>query len=325
MNTIPLCKFDFLSAHVQDEVAVVVFDNPDKSVNVLSQAVMLQLDKCLDIIARLADDGSIKGVVFSSAKDGVFIAGADISEIQIAQTLPLQKAYEGSASGKRIFARIKKLGIPSVAAINGRTLGGGLELALACEKIIATSSKQTVFGLPETALQIVPGWGGTQRVGARVGFIGALSLVVLRPLIGMINPKLMVWSAHKAYEAGLVDELVIADTHLLPVAIKVALGSQVFAHKLTVWQKMQRAIFDSSASRKLIVNATRPLQLVLENFMPAQFKGVELVASSFDLKEADGMISESCAFAYLVSTPACKKAVARFFAMQEKKKSSKKD
>lgn len=324
MNTLLSCRN--LSIKLEDGVATVCFDDPERKVNLLTQQMLDDIESCVNMLEALTDNGTIRGVIFCSAKSGVFIAGADINEIKIAQTLPYGDALAGSTRGQQLFERIARLPVVTVAAIDGRTLGGGLELALACDKIVSTSSKMTVFGLPETALQIVPGWGGTQRTGKKVGFCAALALVVLRPLMGMLNPRLMTWSAKQAYQAGLVDELVQAPAHLMPVAKKIALGGEVFSYQPGLVEKMKRKVGDSLLCRKLTLMLSSLDELLLGWMLPAQFAAIKLVEKSMNEPLFYGLPAEADTFARLVGGPACKKAVARFFAMQnKKKKSSKKD
>lgn len=318
-------KFNFtgakLSLELKNGIAIVTFNDSEKKVNILSRATMAELDCALDEIVQGVSCAEVVGVIFTSSKENVFIAGADIGEIQLAQGMSYDEVVAGSQIGKRIFKRIATLPVPTVAAVNGRALGGGLELALACDKIVAVNNKMTVFGLPETALQIVPGWGGTVRTPLKVGYFAALSLVVARPLFGMLNPRLMTWGAEKAYYAGLVDELVIAESQLRAVAMKIAAGDIAYAHKPSRLDRAMRQIGDSRTMVGAVTALMRPLKLLLGNFLPAQFAALELLTSA--LEDADSaFVQESHAFATLVATPACRKAVARFFAMQNKKKPS---
>src|SRR5882672_1501309 len=117
-----------------DGIAWVIFDDPDAKVNVLGVATVTQLDKALDGFLKQKP----KAVIFISGKPGIFIAGADIKELE-----KIRDASHGaqlSREGHEIFGKIERLGVPTVAAIDGACLGGGCELALACRYRVATDN-----------------------------------------------------------------------------------------------------------------------------------------------------------------------------------------
>jgi len=133
-------------------------DKTDGSANVLSSEVMLQLDEIL----RSLESSTPRGVVIYSGKQGSFIMGADINEFTGVESTA--HAYEVTRRGQKLFDRIEALPCPTVTAINGYCLGGGLELAMATRYRLALSSKQPILGLPEVQLGLHPGFGGTVRV-----------------------------------------------------------------------------------------------------------------------------------------------------------------
>src|SRR5512138_3691875 len=156
-----------------DGIAVVTFDLPGEKVNKLTAAVMEELDGLLE---RLAADGSVKALVFASGKADTFIAGADIAEIR-----DITDAARGEALSRRgqaVFRRIEEMPFPTVAAIHGACLGGGFELALACDHRVISDDARTVLGLPEVKIGIMPGFGGTQRLPRLAGLINGLDLIV---------------------------------------------------------------------------------------------------------------------------------------------------
>ena len=129
------------------------FDNPDESVNVLSRSVMMDLDFQIQELSKRTD---VQLLVIKSAKKGVFIAGADISEFS--SIITLQTSQEVCSLGQSIFSAISNLPFTTVAAIQGVCLGGGLELALACDFRICSDADKVLIGLPEVNLGIIPGW-----------------------------------------------------------------------------------------------------------------------------------------------------------------------
>ena len=148
-------------------VTTVTIQRPDK-LNALNEQVLTELDAATD---ALADDEDLRLVVFQG-EGRAFIAGADIAAML---DMSPGEADQFGALGHRTLASIEELPVPTIAAVDGFALGGGLEVALACDLIYA--SGRAAFGLPEVSLGIIPGFGGTQRLGRRVGWQRARELV----------------------------------------------------------------------------------------------------------------------------------------------------
>ena len=140
-----------------------------------------------------------RAVVLQSAKDGGFVAGADITEF--ADLTDLEQAYQLVRAGQLVFDRLEALPMPTVAAIHGFALGGGLELALACDYRVGADDGKLSLGLPEVMLGVHPGFGGTVRMPRLVGAPAALDL--------MLTGKSV--RADEALKLGLVDRLVPRD------------------------------------------------------------------------------------------------------------------
>ena len=171
-------------------IATLTFDTPRSAVNVLCFDALYELEQEL---MQLHDDKSIKALFIESAKEHIFIAGADIKEI---------KAFKDSAEtvsklqhGQEIFNRLENLPYPTIAVIDGACLGGGLELAMACDYRIATNEAHTRIGLVEVSLGIIPGLGGTQRLPRLVGFTKSIELITASKRL----------KGDKALKLGLVD------------------------------------------------------------------------------------------------------------------------
>ncbi len=175
-----------------ERLATLTLDKPGASTNVLSKAVLLELN---DHLARLEADPP-KALVVRSGKASGFIAGADINEFTTLSTV--QQAFDLIRSGQQVLDRLAALPCPTVAAINGFALGGGLELALACRYRVAADDDKVSLGLPEVQLGIHPGFGGTVRTVRLIGAQAALDL--------MLTGKPV--RAGKALALGLVDRVV---------------------------------------------------------------------------------------------------------------------
>jgi 3-hydroxyacyl-CoA dehydrogenase/enoyl-CoA hydratase/3-hydroxybutyryl-CoA epimerase len=185
-----------------DHICILTFDRPDSGANIFDAATLKNLS---EHIAFIENDASLKGVIITSAKKSIFIAGADL------QTL-LRQAATGEmrafiAEGQRVFNRLAALKIPTVAAIHGACAGGGYEITLACDYRVASDDPATRIGLPETTLGLIPAWGGTTRLPRLIGAEAAAEVI----LKGKLYP------AREALRLGLVDE-VAPPTYLLEVA-----------------------------------------------------------------------------------------------------------
>ncbi len=177
-----------------DGVAWLTFDRQGGSANTLGRAVMEQLDTRLAEIERARP----RAVVVASAKESGFIAGADITEFT--GLSDEQQAYELVRAGQGVLDRLEALPCPTVAAIHGFALGGGLELALACRYRVAADDERLALGLPEVMLGIHPGFGGTVRAPRLIGAPAALDM--------MLTGRSL--RAARARQLGLVDRLVPA-------------------------------------------------------------------------------------------------------------------
>jgi 3-hydroxyacyl-CoA dehydrogenase / enoyl-CoA hydratase / 3-hydroxybutyryl-CoA epimerase len=175
-----------------DRIAWLVCDTPGASTNVLSAPVLRDLAAQLEEIAAKPP----AGVVIRSAKPGGFIAGADIKEFLKIRTP--EEGYELVRAGQTVLQALEYLPCPSVAALHGFALGGGLELALACTYRVGADDAKLSLGLPEVLLGIHPGFGGTVR---------AVRLIGVRPALDLML-KGKPYKGSRALAAGLIDELV---------------------------------------------------------------------------------------------------------------------
>lgn len=181
----------FTFSLLPEGIGQLVFDLKDAKVNVLSGPVLKELEQLLD---QLATHKDVKALVFSSGKEHQFIAGADLREFENAFKHP-ELADDALDLGHRVFRKLAALPFPTIAAIDGTCLGGGLELALACSNRIAADHPKTSIGLPETQLGIMPGWGGTQRLPRLIGLAAGLEMILSGKTVNAV----------KAYKMKLVD------------------------------------------------------------------------------------------------------------------------
>src|SRR5205807_9541785 len=144
----------------------------ESGANIFDPPTMRDLSEHLDAIEK---DSSIKGVIVTSAKKSIFIAGADLKTLlKQAQTGELRTFI---AEGQKVFNRLAALDVPIVAAIHGACAGGGYEFALACDYRVASTDPATKIGLPETTLGLVPAWGGATRLPRLIGADAAAEVI----------------------------------------------------------------------------------------------------------------------------------------------------
>ena len=183
--------FRSLNYEVSDGVATLTVSRPEV-LNALDTETLAELDQ---VVLAAAADEAVRVLIITGEGEKAFVAGADIKELSALS--PLQ-ARAHARLGQGVFDRLERMGKPSIAAINGFALGGGLELAMACTLRIAADTAR--MGLPEITLGLIPGFAGTQRLPRLVGPGAALQMILTG---GMIR-------ADRAEVIGLVNEVVPA-------------------------------------------------------------------------------------------------------------------
>jgi 3-hydroxyacyl-CoA dehydrogenase / enoyl-CoA hydratase / 3-hydroxybutyryl-CoA epimerase len=158
---------------INQNIATLTFDLENEKINKLSFEILKEFDEKLNIIK---DDSTIKALVIDSAKKNIFIAGADIKEIE--KLKDEKEVYEALIQVHRIFNKLENLKIPTIAYINGACMGGGLELALACKYRVLSTNEKTKLAFPEIKLGIFPGFAGTIRAPKLIGLVNSLDLIL---------------------------------------------------------------------------------------------------------------------------------------------------
>ncbi len=197
-------SYESLMIQIQDGIAVLTINRP-KSLNALNASLLQELYRAAGEIKQNED---IRVLILTGAGEKAFVAGADITEL--AQLNALQAKYF-AAAGHRTMTAFQKLPIPVIAAVNGFALGGGLELALACDFIYASETAK--FGLPEITLGLIPGFGGTQRLARIIGKNQARELIFTGRML----------SAQDALQMGIVNRVLSPD-QLMEETMKTAGG-----------------------------------------------------------------------------------------------------
>lgn len=164
-----MTDLNFVRVEWDGELAVVTVDRQDK-MNALNSEVIAELGQ---VFGELRHDDDVRGVILTGAGERAFVAGADIGELA---TMDAVTGVRVSREGQEVFRAIEQFPKPVIAAVGGYALGGGCELALACH--IRIASENARFGLPEVSLGIIPGYGGTIRLGRLIGLGRAIELTL---------------------------------------------------------------------------------------------------------------------------------------------------
>ena len=204
----------------KDNIALVTIDRPE-ALNALNSTVIAELEQ---VVTELENDGTIRAMILTG-EGRSFVAGADIGE---QYPLDLDGGRRWGQRGSALFRRMEKLEFPTIAAVNGFALGGGCELAMSCDIILA--SEKAKFGQPEVGLGITPGFSGTQRLPRRVGVAKAKELIFSGRMV----------KADEAERIGLVNA-VYAPEALLDGAMEMA---RSFAKNAPIAVKYAKACID---------------------------------------------------------------------------------
>ena len=298
------------------KIGFLKFSNTQDTMNVLHGEALTELKEHLE---QIASDRSVRGLVIYSGKADHFIVGADIKDIEALRDSPedpLQKVEEGASFMQGVFQQLEDLKISTVCAIHGPCLGGGLELALACNYRLLSNDPKTKLGFPEVQLGLIPGAGGTQRLPKLIGLIPSLELI----------PSAKKIPAKKAVKLGLAHGMV-GERQLIALAEK-------FAHKSTrpsvkpkkkgfvagtlPYLLMERNPF----GRKLVFSAAlKKIAKQSGGFYPAPKVALAAIKDGYQLPLSLGLKKEAKHFAGLAMSPESASLIHLFHATSHLKKS----
>jgi 3-hydroxyacyl-CoA dehydrogenase/enoyl-CoA hydratase/3-hydroxybutyryl-CoA epimerase len=277
----------------EDGVASVVFDAPGKSVNLWSHATLDELEQ---VLGELSERGDLRTIVFRSGKPDSFVAGADID--MLAAIGSRDEARALSRRGQAVFQRVADVSVPTVAAIHGACVGGGLEFALACSFRVASDDDRTRLGFPEVQLGIIPAWGGTQRAPRRVGLQRARSLILTGDRV----------TARRAQRMGLVDR-VVPESQLAiasrEAAVAAARGRQVpgGGQGGVVGLVLER---NPLGRRVILSQARKRVRARTGGHYPAPLAAIDAIETGLARGLEAGLAAEADAVAELTDTPAAR-------------------
>jgi 3-hydroxyacyl-CoA dehydrogenase/enoyl-CoA hydratase/3-hydroxybutyryl-CoA epimerase len=297
-------SFERITLEIKDGIYYLGFGlNEEKSLTIITEKTLEEMNESLDTITG---DKNAKGLILFSHVPGCFLAGMDVTVIQ-SLTSELE-ATSGCEKGQSVFNKIEDLKIPTMALIDGICLGGGLEMALSCNKIMCSDNKKTALGLPEVMLGVLPGFGGTYRLPKKIGLTTSLDLLLTGRQV----------KAKKAKKLGLVEYVIPAE-RLLEKA-----GEYLFKkgdNEKTFQETLTEKASENFIARGVIFRKAR--QTVLEKtkgFYPAPLKILEHLENSFGKRRSTYLSNEARYFGELSQTSQSRSLQHVFFLHDNAKK-----
>jgi 3-hydroxyacyl-CoA dehydrogenase/enoyl-CoA hydratase/3-hydroxybutyryl-CoA epimerase len=293
----------------EDGIGTIVIDRPDDSVN----AVDLQLieDLSLAVRAARAYEG-LRGLIVTSAKENQWVAGADLK--MVTQVTDPRQIEAGSRRFQAVVDELAWLPCTTVAAINGAALGGGLELALACDYRVAADLPGVSLGQPEVNLGLLPAGGGTQRLPRLIGLQRALDLILSGRRL----------NARRARRAGLLDEVVHPTVLERAARAWAAKPKRPLDRRIQFGLNIQSALDlaeQTAAGRSFLYRQAKQAVLArTHGHYPAPLKALEAVEIGFEEGLAAGLEAESRAFGELALTQTAKNLIWLFMATQRQRR-----
>jgi 3-hydroxyacyl-CoA dehydrogenase/enoyl-CoA hydratase/3-hydroxybutyryl-CoA epimerase len=290
-------------------VAHLVMDDPARKVTVIGEQAIADLERA---VTALETDTELRGVVLMSGKPGTFVAGADVNEI--AAVTVREEVHALVRRVHAVFGRIAALHCPTVAAIDGTCLGGGTELALACDSRVATEEEHTQIGLPETMLGILPGFGGTTRLPRLVGLTAALDLILTGRSVDAKKAERMGLIARAVPAAWLVEHAHrrLAELEKRPAKRR---RDRFRARGFMGW------FMDVSAmGRGIVLSRARSMTRARTGgHYPAPLKALDVIEKAAGKPVEQALVLEANAVSELAIGPVCKNLV-RIFLLSERAK-----
>jgi len=284
-------------------VVTLTFDREGSSANIFDEHTFAELE---DILDHIEGHSELSGVVLRSAKDRVFIAGADLKHMSACVHGPAtdrDALRELIARGQAAFDRLANLPVPKVAIIHGACLGGGLEIALACDWRVATFDRVTKIGLPETQLGILPAWGGSTRLPKLIGLDRALEIAV--PAKSVVGKK--------ALSLGMVDEVAHREQLMNAAMHWLKRGRRMTTTKAVNLPAVRDVV--ATLAQK------RTLKKTCGNY-PAQERVIDVMKSSLAVSHEQSLRNELDAVLDLAATNACRNLLNIYFLQERAKKAT---
>ena len=287
-----------INLEIKQNIATLTFNLENEKINKLSFEILKEFDKRLD---EIKDDNSIKALIIDSAKKDIFIAGADIKEIE--KLTNEKEVYDSLIEVHEIFNKLENLPFPTIAYINGACMGGGLELALACRYRIISTNPKTKLAFPEIKLGIFPGFAGTIRMPKLIGLINSLDMILTGKTL----------DAKKAYKLGLAD--MIFDNAQKEFMIDEFVKKAIYG---TVKKRKTFFIFNYAPLNEIIFNKTlKNLEDKINQDFKAPFIALEVIRKTINKELEDAIKIEAKEFSRLAITKESKNMIKLFFLFEK--------
>jgi 3-hydroxyacyl-CoA dehydrogenase / enoyl-CoA hydratase / 3-hydroxybutyryl-CoA epimerase len=280
-------------------IAILTFDRPDSTANLFDQRTLDELNEHLDF---LESEKTLRGLILRTAKEKIFIAGADLHTFT--QEISAERIAAVIERGQKTFDRIASLPYPTVAAIHGVALGGGFEIALACDYRVASSDSVTKVGLPEINLGILPAWGGSTRLPKLIGLPNALTAI----MNGRQYP------AAQALKFGMIDSIVPRE-RLTTAATKLILQSSGKKRSSKMHLSNRPPLFQVIKSQ-----AEKKAQARTRGHYPAPLKALEVACASLNVSHEQSLANEKNRFIELALSETAQNLIGVFFLQERSKK-----
>ncbi|MBG30432.1 MAG: hypothetical protein CMI31_10590 [Opitutae bacterium] len=296
---IDIMKTPLLSHSTKDGFRIWTFDQPRSSANVLGLRAFDAMERELELLESKKVPAS--GLLIRSAKSGVFLAGADLKELHAFKTKDLEDMVK---RGQAMFERLASLPFPTICLIDGICLGGGYELALACDYRIASSRKKTKIGLSEVQLGLLPAWGGCSRLPRLIGIPKAISVISS----GKAFP------ASKALKLGMIDAVTRPEKLDQEAKKLLAKGKKRALPKVPLCSRGTGYLMAFLAKRKI-------REKTYGNY-PAPLRAIEVICKGAGEPLKFSLDRELRSFVKLAETEVSKNLVRIFFLQDRAKKSA---
>ena len=283
---------------INQNIATLTFDLENEKINKLSFEILKEFK---EILNKIENDISIKALVIDSAKKDIFIAGADIKEIE--KLKDEKEVYEALMEVHEIFNKLENLTIPTIAYINGACMGGGLELVLACKYRVLSTNEKTKLAFPEIKLGIFPGFAGTIRTPKLIGLVNALDLILTGKTV----------DAKKAYKLGLAD--MIFDDAQKEFMLEGFIKKAIYG---TVNKKINFNLLNYAPLNEIVFNKTlKSLETKVNKDFKAPYIALEVIKATINKELGDAIKIEAKEFSKLAISKESKNMIKLFFLFEK--------
>ena len=315
----PILKLNDISLYSDgSQIYWIVLNLLDRPVNVLNPALTSQFKSIIDYLENGIKNNQIKVIIFTSGKKESFLAGADVTAIYPIVDSKVLKDL--ALLGQEGFNRLEALNVPTIAAINGTCLGGGLELALSCTYRLCADHKKVELGLPEVKLGLIPGASGTVRLPRLIGLQNALQIILPG---GSVKPK-------KAKAIGLVDKVLpytdrYIDENIFYSSVrefaisKIGTSPKRNYHRTESYQDW---FLNSTTLGNYVVSSTavKNLDNMSKGKYPASYQALDSVINSLNTDMKNALVYEATNFGKCGASPESKALTSLFFMIEDSKK-----